>query len=321
MLHKLTAGDDHPLVIVARGDCTSRRAIALNQDLFDRPPTLRQSQKSTFAQLLDSLNGLHLTEEFLYSISDVESMPRTLASYYIGQANREVLSCADADLLMLDSYADMNFSLWQNKAGGPRFWIHPKHLIDRTAFLAEYVELGRASLDEAVRNATEFIARIRELAPGLPVLFLNQQVDYYPKLEDRQSDFYRFGALVAEQSPNTFFGGAIEKEKLALADVGSCGPGNTLHFQGETYRAMIDSAMAQGLAAAVAGEQRRRPSCKRRRQAHSIRAIRHSQPCRLQPSRAQSCGQLRSSLPNWSSPRLSSPICSTAQKADARPSA
>jgi hypothetical protein len=253
MLHKLTAGDDHPLVIVARGDCTSRRAIALNQDLFDRPPTLRQSQKSTFAQLLDSLNGLHLTEEFLYSISDVESMPRTLASYYIGQANREVLSCADADLLMLDSYADMNFSLWQNKAGGPRFWIHPKHLIDRTAFLAEYVELGRASLDEAVRNATEFIARIRELAPGLPVLFLNQQVDYYPKLEDRQSDFYRFGALVAEQSPNTFFGGAIEKEKLALADVGSCGPGNTLHFQGETYRAMIDSAMAQGLAAAVAG--------------------------------------------------------------------
>ena len=252
MLHKLTAGAEHPLVIVVRGDCTSRRAIALNQDLFDRSPTLRQSQKSTFAQLLDSLNGLSLTEEFLHSISDVESMPRTLASSYIGQANREVLACADADLLMLDSYADMNFSLWQSKAGGPRFWIHPKHLRDQDSFLEEYVELGRASLDEAVRNATEFISRMRELAPGLPVLFLNQQVDYYPKLEDRQSDFYRFGALVAEQAPNTFYGGAIEKEQLALADVGSCGPGNTLHFQGETYRAMIEAAMAQGLGQAVA---------------------------------------------------------------------
>jgi hypothetical protein len=252
MLQKLTSGADRRLVIVARGDCTSRRAIALNRDLFDRPPTLRQSQKSTFAQLLDSLNGLNLTEEFLHSISDVESMPRALGSYYIGQANREVLSCADADLLLLDSYADMNFSLWQNKTGGPRFWIHPKHLIDRAAFLEEHVELGRASLDEAVRNATEFISRMRDLAPGLPVLFLNQQVDYFPKLEDRQRDFYRFGALVAEQAPNTFYGGAIDKEKLALADVGSSGPGNTLHFQGETYRAMIESAMAQGLGAAVA---------------------------------------------------------------------
>ncbi len=251
MLHKLTVGADHPLVIVARGDCTSRRAVALNQDLFDRSPTFRQSQKSTFAQLLDSLNGLHLTEEFLHSISDVESMPRTLASYYMGQANREVLSCADADLLMLDSYADMNFSLWQRKGGGPRFWIHPKHLIDRAAFLEEFVELGRASLEQSVINAAEFITRMRELAPGLPVLFLNQQVDYYPKLEDRKSDFYRLGALVAEKVPNVFFGGAVEKEKLALADVGSCGPGNTLHFQAETYRAMIDSALSNGLSEAV----------------------------------------------------------------------
>ena len=292
MLNKLTAGADHPLVIVARGDCTSRRAIALNQDLFDRPPILRQSQKSTFAQLLDSMNGLNLTEEFLHSISDVESMPRTLASYYIGQANREVLSCADADLLMLDSYADMNFSLWQNKTGGPRFWIHPKHLIDRTAFLQEHVELGRASLEDAVQNATEFISRMRELAPGLPVLFLNQQVDYYPKLEDRQSDFYRFGALVAEQTPNTFFGGAIDKADLALADVGSCGPGNTLHFQGETYRAMIQTAMTQGLGAAVAG----RAAQKTELQAQST-SVQHpldSTTPAVAPAPTQSSSELRS---------------------------
>ena len=251
MLQKLTSGGDRPLVIVARGDCTSRRALALNADLFDKAPALRQSQKSTFAQLLDTLNGYSLTEEFLNSISEVGEMPRTLASYYLGQANRDVLNCADADLLMLDSYAEMNFSLWRNRAGGPRFWIHPKHLKDRASFLEQHEELGRSTLAESVRNATEFIYRMRELAPGLPVLFLNQQVDYYPKLEDRQSDFYRFGALVAEQAPNTFFGGAIDKEQLALADVGSCGPGNTLHFQAETYRVMIEAAMAKGLGDAI----------------------------------------------------------------------
>lgn len=180
MLQKLTSGVDSPLVIVARGDCTSRRALALNTDLFDRPPTLRQSQKSTFAQLLDTLNGLTLTEDFLNSISEVADMPRTLASYYLGQANRDVLNCADADLLMLDSYADMNFSMWRNRAGGPRFWIHPKHLKDRDSFLQQHEELGRATLAESVQNASEFVARIREIAPELPVLFLNQQVDYYP---------------------------------------------------------------------------------------------------------------------------------------------
>ncbi|MEN9956936.1 MAG: hypothetical protein RIR46_544 [Actinomycetota bacterium] len=292
MLQKLTSGVDGPLVIVARGDCTSRRALALNADLFDRAPALRQSQKSTFAQLLDTLNGLSLTEDFLNSISEVADMPRTLASYYLGQANRDVLNCADADLLMLDSYADMNFSLWRNRAGGPRFWIHPKHLKDRESFLVKHEELGRATLADAVRNATEFISRMRELAPGLPVLFLNQQVDYYPKLEDRQSDFYRFGALVAEQSPNTFFGGVVAKDNLALADVGSCGPGNTLHFQGETYRTMIESAMAQGLGAAVADRaaQKAELQAQTRSAAHQLESPMNA----ATPSPTQPSAELRS---------------------------
>ena len=251
MLQKLTSGVDRPLVIVARGDCTSRRALALNADLFDKAPVLRQSQKSTFAQLLDTLNGYSLTEEFLNSISEVADMPRTLASYYLGQANRDVLNCADADLLMLDSYADMNFSVWRNRAGGPRFWIHPKHLKDRASFLEQHEELGRSTLAESVAQASEFVTRIREIAPELPVLFLNQQVDYYPKLEDRQAEFYQLGALVAEQVPQVFFGGALEYDKLIPADLGSCGPGNTLHFQGDTYRVMLQEALRQGLGDAI----------------------------------------------------------------------
>lgn len=251
MASKISVSNGQRLTIVARGDCTSRRAVALNPALFDQTPLLRQSQKSTFAQLLDSLNGVNLSEEFLREISDVDSMPQTLASYYIGQANRDVLQVADADLLMLDSYADMNFSLWQNRRGGARFWIHPKFLRDRAQFTAEHIELGRATIEESVANAIEFIARLREQAPGLPVLFLNQQVDYYPKLADRVEEYYLLGELVAQHTPDVFFGGVVPKDELELADLDSSGPGNTLHFQGVTYLRMIEAALAGGLADAI----------------------------------------------------------------------
>jgi hypothetical protein len=243
---------EHPLVIVARGDCTSRRAIALNPDLFDQAPVLRQSQKSTFGQFLDTVAGLNLTEEFLTSISNVTEMPLTLASYYLGQANREALDCADANLLMLDSYADMNFSLWRSKQGGPRFWIHPKFLKDRAAFISDYEELGRPTLDQSVADAGSLIAKMRETAPDLPVLFLNQQVDYYPKLADRVEEYYQLGEKVSALLPDVFYGGVVETHNLELADVGSCGPGNTLHFQGATYGRMLQVALTAGLADSLA---------------------------------------------------------------------
>ena len=256
MASKIKSASGQPLVIAARGDCTSRRAIALNPDSFDGQPIFRQSQKSTFGQFLDSLAGLELTEEFLHSITNVSEMPRTLSSYYMGQANREALNVADADLLMLDSYADMNFSLWRSREGGPRFWIHPKFLKNRDEFIQTHEELGRASLQQSVDDAVTLIERMRERAPGLPVLFLNQQVDYYPKLADRVSEFYTLGKLVAERIPDVFYGGVVATDELELADVGSCGPGNTLHFQGETYGRMLDTATRAGLNDAI---ERRQP--------------------------------------------------------------
>ena len=248
---KLKSQSNAPLVIVARGDCTSRRAIALNPDYFETPPIFRQSQKSTFGQFLDSLAGMHLTEDFLRSISNVEEMPKTLASYYVGQANREALETSDADLCMLDSYADMNFSLWRARSGGPRFWIHPKYLADRETFLRDFEELGRATLDQSVKDAGLLIDALRVTAPELPVLFLNQQVDYYPKLHDRVADYYRLGERVAQERANVFFGGVVATDDLELADIGSCGPGNTLHFQGVTYERMLRRALDSGLQQAL----------------------------------------------------------------------
>jgi hypothetical protein len=235
------------LKIVARGDCTSRRAVALNPSSFDEPPIFVQSQKSTFGQFLDSFQNLGLTGEMLESISNVDEMPKTLASYYLGQANRDALHCQEADLLILDSYADLNFSLWRAKQGGPRFWIHPKFLKNREAFLLDHDDLGQSTLQQSVDDAVLLIENIRETAPSLPVLFLNQQVDFYPKLSDRQSDYYQLGALVAARVPDVFYGGVVPKEELELADVGSCGPGNTLHFQGSTYKKMFETALSNGL--------------------------------------------------------------------------
>ena len=255
MSSKLSGVGSTALTIVTRGDCTSRRAVALNPDLFDQPPIFRQSQKSTFGQFLDSLAGLSISEDFLNSISEVTEMPRTLASYYLGQANREALHCQDADLLMLDSYADMNFSLWRAKTGGPRFWIHPKFLKDRASFMQAYEELGRPTLEQSVADAALLIGKLREKAPNLPVLFLNQQVDYYPKLADRVDEYYQLGALVASKASDVFYGGVVEKGELELADIGSCGPGNTLHFQGATYKRMIDAAIAAGLNDAISRRQ------------------------------------------------------------------
>lgn len=244
----IRTADGQALKILARGDCTSRRSIALNQDLFERPPLFLQNEKSTFVQFLDAIRGISVTEDFLREISDVDSMPRVLRSFYLGQAGRSILHEHDADLLMLDSYADMNFQLWENNAAGFKLWIHPKFVHDLEGFKETHRSLGHRTLEQSVDDAVAFIEYIRTLNPQIPVLFLNQQVDHYPKLADRAADFEKLGALVATRLPDVFFGGVVSKEDLDLADIGSAGgPGNTLHFQGSTYRRMWDRAMRDGL--------------------------------------------------------------------------
>lgn len=247
----LKTADQNPLKILARGDCTSRRSVALNQDLFNKPPVFVQNEKSTFIQFLDAAKGITVTEDFLKEISDVESMPRVLRSFYMGQAGRSVLDQDDGDLLILDSYADMNFQLWENIENKFKFWIHPKFIFDMQKFKKEHKDFGFRTLEQSVNDAVQFIEVVRQKNPGIPVLFLNQQVDFYPKLAHKKDDFSKLGERVAALLPDVYFGGVIEKDSLDLADIGSCGPGNTLHFQGTTYRQMWDRALNSGLREAI----------------------------------------------------------------------
>ncbi|MBB1059033.1 hypothetical protein [Marilutibacter spongiae] len=250
----LVRPDGKPLKILMRGDCTCRRSLALNPDLFNAKPSITQNGKSPMILFLDAIDGRTVSHEYLDSISDVASMQPTLQRYYIGQADREVVTETGADLLMLDSYADMNFELWED-GQGVKFWIHPAHLKHRERFLEGHRKLGRRTLEQSVNEAVELIHHVRRNNPEIPVLFLNQQTDYYPKLDGRL-EYYDFGRRVAEREEGVYWGGVEAREDLELADVGSCGPGNTLHFQGTTYRRMLQRAFDGGLADAISARSR-----------------------------------------------------------------
>ena len=240
---------DGPVRILIRGDCSSRRAVAMNRDLFPSGTKWVVNGKSPNVFFKDALVGKTATVAELRGISNVDQMPKGLQHYYLGQADRSVLD-SEGDLLVMDSYADMNFVIWENRASGHKIWIHPQFLRNRKEFEEEYRCLGRRTLDEAVADAKATIGGVRARNPGIPVLFLNQQVEFYSKLSDRR-EFYEMGARLAREVEGVFYGGTLETGDLGLADVGSCGPGQTLHFTGDTYRRMIDGAAHSGLWAAL----------------------------------------------------------------------
>lgn len=225
--------------ILMRGDCTSRRALFYNKDLFPADAKVIQNQKAPFVFFNEHVNGTPSPKDLVLKHVDVERMPPMLRSYFLGQFERTLLEQKSAQLLVIDSYADMNFELYEPKAGGGKFWVHRGYVVDMPEFNRTFKYLGRRTLEQSVDDCVEFIANIRKLYGPIPVLFLNQQVEFYPKLHERL-EFYELGRLVANVVEGCEFGGSLPKEELDLADVGSCGPGMTLHYTGDTYRKMLD---------------------------------------------------------------------------------
>lgn len=224
--------------ILMRGDCTSRRAVFYNKDLFQPAPKVVQNQKSPFVLFNEHARGVSATLDMVQPYVDVERMPPILKTYFVGQFDRSVLQQDSADLLIVDSYADMNFELHECGDTGGKFWIHPGYVRDRAEFGRRFRPLGRRSLEQSVADAVAFIGLIRQRHGPIPVIFLNQQVEFYPKLHGRL-EYYELGRRVAEQVPGCTYGGSLRAEELELADVGSCGPGLTLHYSGATYRRML----------------------------------------------------------------------------------
>lgn len=233
--------DRKPFKILVRGDCTSRRMINFNPEFFPDQVTVVQNEKSPLVLFLDSLNGTTVNLDILKELSDVDSMPAVLSKFYLSQHLRSILMEKDADLLIIDSYADQNFELYEHTNDKFKIWIHPKYLRNATAFSQTFKKIGRRTLQESVDDAVAFIEAVRLNNPDIPVLMLNQQVEFYPKLHSRM-DYYELGKLVSKRLPGVRVARPLEKDELALADIGSCGPGLTLHWQKETYANMMQSA-------------------------------------------------------------------------------
>ncbi len=239
--------DGSPLRVAVRGDCCGRRMIAMNPEMFPDGVRLLVNEKCPNAAFVDSLQGLTATGEELQELSDTSRMSATLREYYLHQNDRSVMDARDLDLLVMDSYSDMNFELWKLKERGCKVWVHPEFLRRESPLVEQLVRIGRATLDDAVAHVVAVIDHLRTLNPGLPVLFLTQPVEFYPKLSGRR-EFDRLGARVAELRAGVYFCDPLAPELIEPADLGSCGPGLTLHFSAKTYRHMVIQAWRRGLA-------------------------------------------------------------------------
>jgi hypothetical protein len=236
--------DGSTLRIIVRGDCCSRRAVNLNRDLFGGAPEMIRDEKSRTDFLLDHLTVGSATRQDILRYMDVDAMKNTQRHYALSQTDRCTMSVTDADLLVMDNYADMNFQAWRNREKGWTLWINPRFLRDREGFERDFERLGRLTLDDSIELHVKLIEHYRSLNGPIPVLYLNQPIGYYRQLEARR-DFYALGAELELAVPDVY-AGHVDDSELEPDDMNSSGPGQTLHFTAATYRKMIELAMEKG---------------------------------------------------------------------------
>lgn len=236
-----------PFPILVRGDCCSRRAILMNTDLFGGNPEMVRDEKSRSDFFLDHLVVGSPTEEDVRRYIDVDRLPGSHRDYAVTQTTRDTLADTDARLIVMDSYADMNFTAWRHRERGWKLWIYADFLRDREAFERDFERAGYLSLDEAVDASVALIERYRSQVGPVPVLYLHQPTAFYKKL-DHRLEFRGLGPAIAERLPDVFVGD-VDDSELEPDDMGSSGPGQTLHFTGPSYRKMIQVALDRGLAA------------------------------------------------------------------------
>jgi hypothetical protein len=231
--------------VAVRGDCCSRRAIKMNSVLFPKGFEIIVNEKAPNKVFVDSISGINPDRKIIANIIDETLMPKTLASYFNFQFDRSILSAKDLDLLVMDNYSDMNFQLWTHKTQGWSIWIHPK-FTNMEQLKQDFINSGYVSMDYAIQHICAIIDAVRINNPSIPVLFLNQPIEFYPKLQNRK-EFYQIGKAIEQLRSNIYAATPLTKDYLTPDDLGSCGAGQTLHFSRETYLQMIEDAWVKGL--------------------------------------------------------------------------
>jgi hypothetical protein len=235
-----------PLRIVARGDCCSRRAVLMNPEFFGADVDYIKDEKSRTDFFVDHPYVGSPSAVDMTNYVSVEKINNKSHRYYqLCQTDRGTMSVRGADLIMMDSYGDMNFQAWQHKTAGWKLWAPMAFLRDKPQFMTEFDSVGYLSLEESVAYHVQLIEHYRRMNGHIPVLFLNQPIALFDKLSDR-AEFRELGSELEKVVPDLYYG-VIDDDELEPDDMDSSGPGQTLHFTGKTYLRMIDVAMQKGL--------------------------------------------------------------------------
>lgn len=223
--------------VLIRGDCCSIRAVARNPEIFGKPQIV-QNEKCTMQVYMDHLVGISYPDEKMLNISNLEAMPPSLRRYYVNQNKANILQETGADLLVIDSYADSFFQIWQDKSSKAKLWVNAKFLHDRVKFEQDHVKLPYRTFNEVVVDTAKYIESVRCNNPGIPVLYLTHPIHYYRFL-NRRREFCYIGEELERFVPGVYWGTHLPKEECEPVDMDSCGPGETHHYTPETYAKMI----------------------------------------------------------------------------------
>lgn len=241
--------------LIVRGDCCCHRAIAWHKDLFGGAPQVTSDEKSRSDFLLDHLVVGSATRRDLEEFLDFHQLSQVSAQYRytMDQLTRNTLTVSDADLVLIDDYADMNFRAWEHRERGWKVWVHPRFVTDQERFEEMFEPIGQLSLAASVDHLAALIEHYRYQNGSIPVLFMHQPVVYYPKLEERGTEFEALGPALRDVVPDLYIADLPDPDWAERADpVEAGGPDHTLHFTGATYRVMLDRAFQQGLAERLA---------------------------------------------------------------------
>lgn len=230
--------------ILVRGDCCSRRAIVLNGELFGQSPLIIADEKQPTRFLLERLDGIVPDMASIKHHLRIEELDELQLYYFESQFKTVTLDIEDADLICMDSYADMNFKSFKHRRDGWSVWLDTYYIKDIAAFEEEFVFRGRTSLQQAVEDTKRLIEHYRRLKPGIPILYLAQPVSFYPKLR-RHNVFNKIGEILAQEVENLFFGGIAKKSELVPEDLQD--DKWTLHFDAKSYAKMVHRAVKAGL--------------------------------------------------------------------------
>ena len=232
--------------ILVRGDCTARRAVALNQDLFGGLPHVVVNCKARTDFFVDHLSIGTPTAHELDRVLRVADMKREAGVSPLHQLARTTLEVRDADLLVMCNSADMTYEAWAERGSGRKLWVDTRYLRDEAAFGREYASLGPLTFAESLEAHVRLIEAYRRLNGPIPVLYLNQPVIWHPPAQERGAEFRAMGPELAARLPDVY-PGDVDDSLAVPVDMDSIGPGWTRHVDGPTYRRMLLAAVERGL--------------------------------------------------------------------------